>query len=148
MTEADALSSPALPIILALEAAGFRFRLNADGRLEVNPSRQLSAEQREILRAHDTAARLIVQIGADEHVQARVTEYRRQLAASALGTLPAFVFAPNTPYTRGRCFSCNDSLNELRFGRCARCAIAWRLAARVPIDATMANALDSARTCA
>jgi single-stranded-DNA-specific exonuclease len=76
---------------------------------------------------------------------ARVAEFRRQRVGPGV---PAFVFILNTAYVKGTCFSCADRLHELRFGRCWRCSLAWRLSCRLPIPAILADTLDSAKVCA
>ena len=36
----------------------------------------------------------------------------------------------------------------VRFGRCWRCSLAWRLACELPVSAEVGAAYDSARVCA
>ena len=70
---------------------------------------------------------------------------RAQFDLSPAGRVPALVFRQDVPYVEGRCFSCGDALSVFRVGRCWRCALAWRLAARVAIPVDLAPALDNAR---
>ena len=77
---ADVLGSPALPVLLQLEAAGVRFRLQGEQVL-VSPRGVLTPEQREVFRQHQAAVRTLVSILTDGGVQDRVAEFRRQLDA-------------------------------------------------------------------
>jgi len=43
------------------------------------------------------------------------------------------------------CSSCGNALFLPRFGRCWCCSVAWRLAAGVPVDEVLAEAIDAAR---
>ncbi len=54
-------------------------------------------------------------------------------------------FRPGVPYVPGSCFSCGDALAALRFGRCWRCSLAWRLAVRLPVPADLAVVLDDVK---
>ena len=83
----------------------------------------------------------------DEGVVARVTTLRQQFRESPPGTAPAFVLTP-TPYVKAICFSCGAVLEEPRYGRCWRCSLAWRLAARVPLATASVAAYDTARVMA
>ena len=137
-------TSPALPTFLQAEAAGARFKLDG-GQVFVTPRGLLSAAQRTVFREHQDAVRALVTIATDEAVQARRDVFARQLDATPAPGVPAFLFRPGIGYQAGVCFSCGYRLHEWRFGRCWRCSLAWRLAARVPIPAALANALDAAR---
>lgn len=141
---ADVLNSPALPLLLQLEAGGVRFRLDGEQVL-VSPRGVLTPEQREVFRRHRSAVRTLVSILTDGGVQDRVAEFRRQLAAVPAPRCPAFLFRPDVAYVRGVCFSCGDGVAEPRFGRCWRCSSAWRLACRLPVAAELAAARDAAR---
>jgi hypothetical protein len=143
----DMLGCPAVPVFLRLKAAGVRFRLDGDQVL-VSPRGALTPEQRDVFRQHQEAVRALVAIVTDVGVQERRNAFVQQLAATQAPGVPAFLFQAGVPYTRGTCFSCGDRLPEARFGRCSRCSLAWRLAARVPIDVDLAAALDAARVCA
>ena len=144
MVTAAAFVSPALPLLLQLEAAGVRFRLDGDQVL-VSPPGALTPEQRQVFQQYQDAVRVLVMVVTDEAVQARRDVFRQQLDATPAPGVPAFLFKPGVPYVKGVCFSCGDSLPELRFGRCWRCSLAWRLACRLPIPRDLAAALDSAR---
>lgn len=84
-------------------------------------------------------------VATDVDVEARRVVFAQQWASTRAPRVPAFLFKASVPYVLGWCFSCGDALERLRFDRCPRCAIAWRLAAGVPISAALAEALDSAR---
>lgn len=140
----DVLSSPALPLLLQLEACGVRFRLHGDQVL-VSPRGSLTPKQRAVFSQHRDAVRALVAICTDDAIQARRDAFRLQLDATPAPRLPAFLFRSNVPYVRGLCFSCGDALPERHFGRCWRCSIAWRLACRLPVPADLAAAFDAAR---
>ena len=144
---ADVLASPALPLLLELEASGARFRVDGEQVL-VSPRGLLTTEQREVFRHHQLAVRALVSILTDVGVQDRAAEFRGQLEQTPTPRAPAFVFKVNISYVKGTCFSCADRLPELRFGRCWRCSLAWRLACRLHIPALLAEALDAAKVCA
>jgi hypothetical protein len=144
MVTADVLNSPVLPFLQELEALGVRFRLDGDQVL-VSPRGVLTLEQREVFRRHQAAVRVLVAIVADTDVQARRDAFRQQVEATPAPMVPAFFFKVGICYTKGRCFSCGDALSEWRFGRCWRCAVAWRLAYRLPVLADLAAAMDSAK---
>jgi hypothetical protein len=147
MTTAEALESPALPILLQLDAAGVRFKVDADVVL-VSPRGVLTPEQRDVFRQHQEAVRVLVAITTDTGVQARRTLFEFQLTQTPAPRVPAFLFVADLPYLQGRCFSCADVLPEPRFARCWRCSLGWRLACRLPIPPDVAAALDSAKVIA
>ena len=140
----DVLASPARPVLLELQAAGVRFRLEGDQVL-VSPRGALTPEHRDLFRQHREAVRALVAISTDAGIVARRDVFAQQLAQTPAPTVPAFIFKPDVPYMQGTCFSCGDGLPELHFGRCGRCSIAWRLACRVPVPAELAAAFDTAR---
>lgn len=141
---ADVLSSPALPLLLQLDAAGVRFRMDGDIVL-VSPCGVLTPEQRTVFRQHQAAVRVLVAIVSDAGVQARKDAFRQQFEATPAPACPGFLFKSDVSYLPGVCFSCGDALPALQFGRCWRCSLGWRLAVRLPIDAALADALDAAR---
>lgn len=148
MVTVDVLSSPALPVLLQLGAAGVRFRLDGEQVL-VSPRGVLTPEQREVFRQHQEALRALVAILSDDGgVQERRDAYAQQLAATPAPQVPAFLFRADVPYVRGVCFSCRDALPAPRFGRCWRCSLAWRLACQLPVPPNVAAVLDSARKVA
>jgi hypothetical protein len=140
----DLLDSPALPLLLALEAAGVQFKVDGDEVL-VSPRGVLTPGQRALFRAHRAAVKAIINISTDAGIQARRNTFRQQLEATAAPAVPAFLFKPGIAYVKGVCFSCGDGLPDVRFGRCWRCSLAWRLACRLPVPAALAVALDAAR---
>jgi hypothetical protein len=84
-------------------------------------------------------------IATDAGVAERRARFHQQLAAASIGTVPVFLFRVGVSYQRGICFSCGDGLIAHQFGRCWRCALAWRLAAGVPVARALAAALDAAK---
>lgn len=118
----DVFDSQAVAILCALEADGFTVQLEPDNGIVIVPRSRLTPD--------------------------RVAAFRQQLEATRTPMVPAFMFRPGVAYVHGVCFSCGDALPELRFGRCWRCSVAWRLACRLPIDGALADALDTARVCA
>jgi hypothetical protein len=84
----------------------------------------------------------------DNGVKARLHMFRRQFEETAAPAVPAFLFRPGTPYTRGRCFSCGDRLLAARFGQCWRCSLAWRLACQVQVPTDFAGTMETATVSA
>lgn len=142
----DALDSPAVGILSQLEADGFRVRLEPDTRLVIAPRSQLTPERMAEIRQHKAALTLLLRC-RDAGVVARRDAFRAQFGATPAPRVPMFLFRPGVPYVPGVCFSCGDPLPALRFARCWRCSLAWRLAAgvRIASDFPLADALDSAR---
>lgn len=143
----DVLNSPALPLLLQLEAAGVRFRLDADV-VRVSPRGVLTPDQREVFRQHHGAVRVLVAIVTDAGVHARRDAFRQQFEATPAPACPGFLFKSDVSYVAGTCFSCGEALPSVRFGRCWRCSVAWRLAVGVPIPADVAVAYESAKRVA
>ncbi len=140
----NALNSPAATVLCDLEHDGLDVAVVGD-RLRVWPVDLLTAKHELLIRRHRDE--LITLVG-DSGVQARVAVYRQQLSDVPAGRAPAFVFRPGTPYTKAACFSCGVKHPEPRWGRCWKCSLAWRLAARVPIAAEQAAAYDGVRVVA
>jgi hypothetical protein len=82
---------------------------------------------------------------SDDDVVARSAVFRQQLEATPPPAVPAFLFKAGIPYTPAVCFSCGEPNGRTTFGRCWRCSVAWRLECRLPIQADVATALDSAK---
>jgi hypothetical protein len=137
----DVFTSPALSLLLDLEQRGCRIGLDG-ADICIRPAGVLTAAERVTLQAHYEDARLLVLLSSDAAIHTRRDAFRHQLAAAPAPTVPAFLFRPGVPYVRGRCFSCGDALDALRFGRCWRCSLAWRLACCMPIPT---SAYDEAR---
>jgi hypothetical protein len=137
------ISESALALIRQLQAEGFHFAVEGD-RLRIRPADRVSLElQAELRRAKPE---LLVLLGrCDADVLARLDAFRQQLEVTPAPRCPAFLFRQCVPYVKGTCFSCGDQLEVVRFGRCRSCSLAWRLAAGVPIDALLAEAIDTAR---
>jgi hypothetical protein len=142
----DVFASPALPLLVGLEADGFTFAVSGD-RLLVRPVERLTPEQRALLQRERAAILVLLRI-CDTGVQARREAFAAQLQANSTALVPALVFRPDVPYVAGRCFSCGDETGRPSFGRCARCALAWRLALGVAIPAEFAAAYDDAKRVA
>jgi hypothetical protein len=140
---ADVLSSPALSLLLALEARGATFILDGDD-ICIRPTGLLTPHERQLLQAHYQEARLLVVLSTDAALQSRRERFRVQLADAAPGTMPVLRFRAGVPYVQGVCFSCGVPLDELVFGRCWRCALAWRLACGISISASW---YDTAQIC-
>jgi hypothetical protein len=141
------LESPALPLLIELEEAGFDIRLADDERLHVAPGSKLTEVQRRLLVEHKLALIMILRV-CDAGVVERREVFRRQLAETPAPTIPAFLFVSDVPYVIGRCFSCGEGTSQPTHGRCWRCSLAWRLACRLPIPTDMASAIDTARRVA
>lgn len=142
----DVFSSPALPLLLDLDRLGCRVELTPD-RLIVEPASRLTVEQQAAVHAHARELAFLVRC-CDAGVVARRDVMRAQYDQAPAGYVPALLFRLDIPYVAGRCFSCGDELMTFRVGRCWRCALAWRLAARVPISSELADAFDGARVSA
>ena len=142
--DAALFESPAIPLLVTLEARGCRLTVTADGgRLIVEPASRLTATQREDVREHGRTLATLIR-ACDDGVQARRECFAAQFDATPVPQVPAFLFRSNVPYQPGVCFSCAESLPEPRFGRCWRCALAWRLVGlRTSVET--AAALDAAR---
>ena len=145
---ADVLDSPALPLLLALEARAVRVELTADGRrLIVEPVSRLTSDEQAAVRAYARELATLIR-ECDNGVQDRRDVFAQQLAQTPAPGVPAFAFKTGIVYVPGVCFSCGDGLPELHFGRCSRCSIAWRLACSLPVLVEFADAIDAARRIA
>ena len=133
------LSRPAAAALCALQHEGLDLVVVND-RLRVGPEESITPAHDDLIRRHRDD---LVALLRDEGVEARVAAYRQQLRDSPPGTAPAFVFKA-TPYVKAICFSCGARLEEQGYGRCWRCSLAWRLAARVPLAAASVVAYDTA----
>jgi hypothetical protein len=140
----DVFTSPALGMLRQLEADGFHVELMADGALSIAPRSRLTAERMRAIAECKAALKTLLQC-CDDGTQARRRVFAQQFAEAAGPMVPALLYRADVPYTRGRCFSCGDALPELRFGRCWRCALAWRLACCQPIRAEIAVVMDTAK---
>ncbi len=142
--DAVLLDSPAVSLLATLVARGCRITAD-DGRLIVEPASRLTADEQRRVREH---RRTLATLIRDDGLQARRASFAAQLAATPAPQVPAFLFRPDVRYQAGACFSCGDSLPEATFGRCWKCALAWRLAAGANVPAETAAALDEARVVA
>lgn len=143
-TTTDVFNSPALPLLLQLEADGFEIAADRH-RLLIRPADQLPADTRRLLANYRQELLTLIRI-CDDGVIARREVFAAQLATGVqVGRLCT---QPDLPYVSGRCFSCGEPLEKDVFGRCWRCALAWRLAAGVPIAPMVGDVYDRQRTVA
>ena len=142
--DAALLDSPAVPLLATLVARGCRITAD-DGRLIVEPASRLTADERRRVREHRCA---LAELIRDDGLQARRACFAAQFTATAAPRVPAFLFRSDVRYRAGVCFSCEDPLSEPSFGRCWRCALAWRLAAGANVPAETAAAYAAARVVA
>ncbi len=140
----DVFDSPAVAILCDLERDGFRVELTADGVLVIAPRSRLTSDRMTAIAGCKDALKALVSIATDAGVHERRDAFQLQLDAAPALTGPAFLFKMGIAYVPGMCFSCGDGLPELRFGRCCRCSLAWRLACRMPVSAAFAAAFDAA----
>jgi hypothetical protein len=143
----DVFDSPALPLLLVLEARAIHVELTGDGRLVVEPASRLTADERAAVRAHARGLALLVRI-CDRGVQKRREAFAEQLAQTRPPNVAACLLRPQVPYVKGICFSCGVVLHALVFGRCWRCALACRLACGLSIPLDLVTAMDAARVVA
>ncbi len=136
----DLSDSPAVALLFALECDGFRVELGDDAAVVIAPRSRLTPERMAAIVACKDALKALLR-----GVQNRRDVFRAQLAATPPPAAPPFLYRADVPYVAGKCFSCGDALPTLRFGRCWRCSLAWRLAARVPMTALLADALAAAK---
>lgn len=142
---ADVLGSPAVAILCDLERDGFTVQLEPDDAIVIVPRSKLTPARMQQITEHKAAVKLLLRCCLDPGVIDRRDVMRAQLDAAPAGRVPALLFRPDVPYVEGRCFSCGDALQRFRVGRCWRCSLSWRLAARVSIAPDFAEALDGAR---
>ena len=142
---ADVFASPAVGILCDLERDGFRVELTADGVLSIAPRSRLTSDRMTAIAGCKDALKVLISIATDAGVHERRDAFRVQLDAVPAPCVPAFLFKTGIVYVAGVCFSCGATLPELKFSRCWRCSLAWRLACRLPVPTDLAAALDSAR---
>lgn len=137
----DIISSPALPLVAELEASGFEWRL-VDDRVQVRPVAALTADLRARLRErYPQVVELMRTI--DGGVRARREQFSVEWQRRLADTSPRFLFRGDVPYVFAVCFSCGEPNGE-KWGRCWRCALAWRLA----IGAHIPTVIDEAKIVA
>lgn len=76
----DAFDSPALPLLIALEARGVRVEVTPD-RLIIEPASRLTTEERTAVQVHGRALAALVRV-CDAGVQDRREVFRQQLEAA------------------------------------------------------------------
>jgi hypothetical protein len=138
--------SPALPLLIALEARAIHVELRAD-RLIVAPASRLTADEQAAVRTHARGLALLVHI-CDRGVQERRDGFADQLAHTRPSGVPLFLLCPQVPYVKGTCFSCGVALPTFVFGRCWRCSLACRLACGLSLPPELVMAMDAARVVA
>jgi hypothetical protein len=143
----DVFDSPAVLLLLALEAREIHVELTADGRLIVEPASRLTADEQAAVRAHARELARLLGI-CDRGVWERRDAFAAQIAHARPSRLPACLLRPQVPYVKGTCFSCGVVLQTLVFGRCWRCALACRLAGGLSIPVDLIAAMDVARVIA
>lgn len=143
----DVFQSPAVGLLVDLKHDGFHVELTPDDAIMITPKSGLTPERRQQIVNHKAAIKVLLRY-CDEGVRVRRDAFRQQFEATPAPMVPVFMFKVSIAYVKGTCFSCGDALPELRFCRCWRCSLAWRLAVQLPIDGTLADALDTARVCA
>lgn len=112
---------------------------------KAKPIAKLAPELRATLEQYRAELLMLLRV-CDEGVQERRAAF---VCALAKGQKPgALLFRSGVPYGRGRCFSCGDPLDAAKFSKCWRCALAWRLAARLPIPVDLALAYDQQKLIA
>ena len=140
------LDSPAVAVLCGLEDAGLDLAV-VDGRLRVWPVERLTAEHEQLIQEHRDALVTLVRI-CDDGVQERLVTFKKQIKNAPEGTMPDFVYVRGTAYAKGVCFSCGTALATPAYGRCWRCALAWRMAAGLPVPTELGAAYDEARVVA
>lgn len=119
------LSSQAAALLLQVTASGVELRRCGD-ELRFRPPRIADDLLRQLQAVKPAILALL-----DDGVQARIAAFKQQLASTPAPGIPSFLFKVGVPYQEGFCFSCGDPLLVLRYGRCWKCSLAWRLAAKV-----------------
>jgi hypothetical protein len=146
MSSTDVLASPAVEILCRLEVRGLTCQVTPEGRLRVGPAARLSPDLALLIQEHRDDLITLTRV-CDRGVQARVEAFHRQIDAAPIGVvLPELLFRDDVPLREGQCFSCGDPLEHARFGRCWRCALAWRVAARVPLTRATLSDLHAGNT--
>lgn len=140
----DVFRSPALPLLVELEAAGLVVVTTETGALRIGPADRLTPSQLAAIEQHRDALKTLALI-CEDGVQARRMAFVARLAKAEAALVPALVYRSDVPYVAGLCFSCGDPNGRTTFGRCWRCSLAWRLALRAPVPVEVATASDEAR---
>ena len=139
------IDSPALAVLLELQTAGVEVRV-LNGVVQFRRHRDvLTDEQRMVLDAHANDVRELLRMLADSGLRSRVRRFAQMFDASTPTTLPTNVLTCGIPYATGVCFSCGHELPRSQYGRCWRCALAWRIAWRYPLHKALQIATDEAR---
>lgn len=152
MPSADGLSlfaSPVLPVFRDLLDAGLVLEAGHDGRLRVGPEDRLTDAYDTAIRSHRDALLALARI-VDLATQDRCRIFAHQYATRPADVLvPRFAYRADVPYAPHVCHSCSDPLPaSLRWGRCRRCALAWRLVVGVTPHEAWLVTYDDARISA
>jgi hypothetical protein len=143
---AEVCQSAAVGILDGLNADGFRVVLTADGVLSIAPRSRLTPERMATVTPHKDDLRMLIRM-RDQGVQDRRDAFTQQLANVPSGVLvPCFVFRVS-PYIKGHCHACGETLERLRWGSCWRCSLARRLVCHAPVPSDLFMAYDEARIC-
>ena len=161
----ELLDSPALDLLLTMERDELQIEATDADVLRISPAARLDADRLAMVRRYKPELLRLIRM-CDDGVQARLVSYRQQLEAAPAWQVPAFWFRPDVPYQAGVCFSCGDRLPPAdvrtitcertdgtsvevtltsRFGRCWRCAFAFRLAVGAELPSPVAQARDEAK---
>ena len=165
MTVTELFESPALAVLLDMERDHCRVEVTDDNTIRISPPDRIDGDRLAMVRRYKSQLVQLIRM-CDEGVQARHTAYRGQLKAEPAPCIPAFLFRAEVPYQAGVCFSCgvrlppadvrtvtctrtdgtsvNVTLTE-RYGRCWRCAFAFRLAVGGELPSAIAHARDEAK---
>lgn len=152
MPSTDGLSlfaSPVLPVFRGLLDAGLVLEAGHDGRLRVGPEDRLTDEYDSAIRSHRDALLALARI-VDLDTQDRCRIFAQQYVTRPADVwVPRFMYRVGVPYAPHVCHSCGDPLpTSLRWGRCRRCAVAWRLVVSAPLGEPWLVSYDDARISA
>jgi hypothetical protein len=144
----EVVPAAAVTLLCDLKRDGFSVQLTADDALAIGPPSRLTPELRHAILTHKEALKRLLARLTEADVVQRTEAFAEELAATPAPRVPAFLFKPGVVYAKGTCFSCGDPLPALKFSRCWRCALAWRLACRLPIGEELAAVLDTTKVVA
>lgn len=137
-------NADAVRLLQELEQEEFTVNLTSERHLVVAPRSRLTSDRMKLIAVHKDSLRLAL-VCRDSGVVNRVCAFTRQADALPAPRVPAFLFSPDVPYVKGRCFSCGDLLLEFRYSRCWRCSVAWRIVCRLPIPEALLDDNATAR---
>ncbi len=165
MHVAELLESPALDLLLTMERDELQIEATDADVLRISPAARLDADRLALVRRYKPELLQLIRM-CDDGVQARLFSYREDLTAASAPQIPEFLFRADVPYQAGVCFSCGDRLPPAdvrtvtcertdgtsvdvtltsRYGRCWRCAFAFRLAIGAELPSLITHARDEAK---